>query len=420
MVFVYLRCRLQNVVIDIEVSASTPSPTVDPSVRTILIGHSMGGIVAADALLSITSDAPIPPPPSSTSTTASSGGFETKATPPKFHEASLSSDDSSTGGTFMFPYIQGILAFDTPYLGISPSVIAHGAESQYKTASSAFSALGEVASAFGWGGAGGAAAAASSKSSAPAPPQQQKALPAPPDSARNAMAASMRAKTSDDAAAVPTWQRWGKYAMFAGAAGAVAAGGAAAYLKRDSITEGWTWVGSHLEFVGCLMRGEELKSRLDRVMRLRVDKGVGFKDLITVLGKGSSGGRPPAMTMAGGFVEVHRSGGSPERTFCNVPKSERKKGEVFERLEIEEARDEMEAHCSIFLPGEHRGYYGMSERAKELVVKWVERGWYESSEVAMGGGKGEREGQGEGSWALGGEEAVLVSLLDEREGIMKC
>jgi len=59
---------------------------VDPSVRTILVGHSMGGIVAADTLIAITSDTPI--------------------------DASTSSMDSAINA-FMFPYIQGVLAFDT-------------------------------------------------------------------------------------------------------------------------------------------------------------------------------------------------------------------------------------------------------------------------------------------------------------------
>lgn len=189
--------------------------------------------------------------------------------------------------------------------------------------------------------------------------------------------------------------------MFAGAAGAVAAGGAAAYLKRDTITEGWTWVGSHLEFVGCLMRGEELKSRLDRVMQLQEEKGIGFKDLITVLGKGARGTSPP-MTVAGGFVEV---GGTRERTFCNAPKSEKNRT-VFEKLEIEEAADELVAHCSIFLPQDNRGYYGMSERAKSMVVKWVDTRWYESSE-RMGKG-GVENGDDDASSHLGGEEPVLV------------
>ncbi|KAK4962304.1 hypothetical protein LTR66_012715, partial [Elasticomyces elasticus] len=51
---------LQNKVIDLEVANGTPSPTIDPSVRTILVGHSMGGIVAADTLLSIARDQPVP------------------------------------------------------------------------------------------------------------------------------------------------------------------------------------------------------------------------------------------------------------------------------------------------------------------------------------------------------------------------
>ena len=34
--------RLQNKVIDLEVEAKTPSPSIDPSVHTILVGHSMG------------------------------------------------------------------------------------------------------------------------------------------------------------------------------------------------------------------------------------------------------------------------------------------------------------------------------------------------------------------------------------------
>ena len=48
-------------VIDIEVDSGTPSPTIDPSVRTILIGHSMGGIVAAETIMALTSEKPIPP-----------------------------------------------------------------------------------------------------------------------------------------------------------------------------------------------------------------------------------------------------------------------------------------------------------------------------------------------------------------------
>src|SRR6266536_5554061 len=111
--------RLQEKVIDIEVSKATPSPTVDPSVRTILIGHSMGGIVAADTIIALTSDRPIDSSSPSTS----------------------SEDIKAQLNTFMFPYIQGVLAFDTPYLGISPGVVAHGAEGHYNAASEVLTTL---------------------------------------------------------------------------------------------------------------------------------------------------------------------------------------------------------------------------------------------------------------------------------------
>ena len=163
--------------------------------------------------------------------------------------------------------------------------------------------------------------------------------------------------------------------MFAGAAGAVAAGGAAAYLKRDSLTEGWSWIGSHLEFVGCLMRGEELKSRLERVTRLQEEKGVGFADLVTVLGKAAAPVETTT-TIAGGFVEVERPGqGGKERTFCTMPKSEKNRRQ-FERATNDKASDETEAHMSMFSPRANSGYYALGVRATELIEGWVRAGWY--------------------------------------------
>ena len=349
--------RLQNVIIDMEVSASTPSPTIDPSVRTILVGHSMGGIVAAETLLAILSDNPIPPAPH---TPPPSTAAHTTPFPP----SSAETPEIAGPVTFMFPYIQGILAFDTPYLGICPSVIAHGAESHLKTATSAYSTFSEIAGVFGYG----AAPKASAGSTKPGP---QKLIKEPP--------AYMAASATEDAAATPVWQRWGKYAMFAGAAGAVAAGGAAVYAKRDQITEGWSWIGSHLEFVGCLMRGEELKARLDKIVSLREDKGVGFGDLVTVLAP-KQGAAGHAVGGTGGLLEIS---GSEERTFCTLPKREKNKA-CFEKMVNAKAGDEMTAHMTMFHPRENPGYYGMGDRAKEVLVGWVDEAWYEGSEGVAG------------------------------------
>ena len=366
----------------------------------ILLGHSMGGIVGAETLLSILSDPPIPPAScrNSTESIRSKKGHATplnKSTKTSPASSIVLDDMGSSGSSFMFPYIQGLLAFDTPYLGISPSVVAHGAESHYRTASSAVSTVSQFANAFGWGG-------ASNPVSSKPPSTPQKALTAGPESAKENLAGSM----SGDAAATPAWQRWGKVAMFAGAAGAVAAGGAAAYIKRDAITEGWTWVGSHLEFVGCLVRGEELKSRLDKVVKLRNDKGIGFADLVTVLGKSAAGGSTAQpKTVAGGWVEV---GGTPSnsegkrRTFCNVPKNVQDR-KCFEESINNKAADEISAHMNMFLPRENPGYYNLSLRAKKLIVEWVDQSWYESSEIPK---DKLQDVDMEGS--LGGEEPVVL------------
>ena len=374
--------RLQNKVIDLEVAASTPSPTVEPSVHTILIGHSMGGIVAAETLLTITLDSPIPssntnpdpidPLPSTKTTTKPAQATSEEPQPQK---ASCSSTPQHDDSSFMFPYIQGILAFDTPYLGISPGVISNGAEQHYKSASTAYSAISEVAGVLGYG-------SPSNNKKAPKSPQQQQANQKMLTQGADAMSASMTNATGD-AVAVPPWQKWGKYAMFAGAAGAVAAGGAAAYLKRDTITEGWSFIGSHLEFVGCLAKGEELRSRLERIVKLNKERGIGFADLITVLGKGTQQQNKSDTPRAGDFVEIGAVKGiAPnDRTFCTIPKSEKNR-RFFEKAKNDKASDEMQAHMNMFGASGNSGYFALCERAKVLIVDWVgpeKSAWYKDS-----------------------------------------
>lgn len=80
-----------------EINASTSSPIIDPSVGVILVAHSMGGFVASDTLFSILDNRPV---------------------------------SQSQDVKLMFPLVQGILAFDTPYNGLSRSMFAYGAFSQ--------------------------------------------------------------------------------------------------------------------------------------------------------------------------------------------------------------------------------------------------------------------------------------------------
>ena len=368
---------LQNKIIDLEVAASTPSPTIEPSVHTVLIGHSMGGIVAAETLLAVTSDKPVP---SGANLSDATDAFPSMAANTEPTTESKAAETHETP-TFMFPHITGILAFDTPYLGISPGVVAHGAEQHYKTATTAYTGLTELAGAFGYGG-------SKSHNSTRSQQQNQKMLTQGAD----ALSASMTAGASADGSGGGAgWQKWGKYAMFAGAAGAVAAGGAAAYLKRDTITEGWSFIGSHLEFVGCLARGEELKTRLEQVVKLNKDRGVGFANLITVLGKAAPAMKKDGTTVAGGFVEIGAVEGiAPnERTFCTIPKSEKNR-RFFEKAKNDKAADEMAAHMGMFTAKENSGYYPLGERSRDLIAQWInpeQSEWYKESQAKGGATK---------------------------------
>ncbi|PSK42860.1 hypothetical protein B9Z65_6814 [Elsinoe australis] len=415
---------LQNKIIDLEVAAGTPSPTIDPSVRVILVGHSMGGIVAAETLLSIARDEPVPSDRTTTSTrpganrTNSSTAHNATSTAstkphlsvPKQEERSSSAPPSANdktnrppptsktrpsdpdgAPTFLFPFIQGILAFDTPYLGIHPGVVAHGAESHYQTASAAMNAYNSASKFFGGGGA---------KSTAPAF-DAGKALP-PAGAANN------------------TGGGWGKYALFAGGAAALAAGAAGAYYGREKLSTGWNWVYGHLAFVGCLARGAELAARVEEVVKLSERYGIGFVDFYTKLGP-----KEGATNVAGQLL-------GEERTFCVVPKEAKKgsKGEEKEGKRGREERgespakkrkvqagteteevpsrksmkgnwveavntkseDEITAHRAMFTPKDYPGYYKMSEKASHLVAGWVDRGWYEASD----GDEEQEGGQEEG------------------------
>jgi len=303
----------------------------------------MGGIVAAETVLSILQDKPI-------------------------GSSALFNESGHDSNHFMFPFIQGILAFDTPYLGIAPGVVAHGAEGQWNQAHAAYNAYSTVANAFGWGS-GSKTAGTTTTTATGSGADASKMLLGP--SAADA-----------DVATAPAWQRWGKYAMFAGAAGAVAAGGAAAWMNREQLSEGWKWAGSHLEFVGCLAKGEELKNRLTGIIKLEHKHAFGFADLYTCLGQAVDG---KSQWFSGTMGD--------QRTFVTLPGPQSELKAYFRRAVNDKATTEVWAHMSMFKPKDNPGYYHLAEDAKELIMQWTDNAssWYEDGEAATGAGGDEED-----------------------------
>ncbi|KAF7594684.1 hypothetical protein BBP40_008577 [Aspergillus hancockii] len=352
----HFREWLQNQVIDLEVANRTASPTVDPSVHAFLVGHSMGGIVAAETLLLLAAEQPIPA---------------------KTSQADLETAGGSQivePGSFMFPHIQGVLAFDTPYLGIAPGVVSYGAEGHYKNATNAYSAFTEVAGLFGFGDNSGSSGKATGANQGVT---DTKSLPSSQPSATT---------PSSDAAATPSWQRWGRYAMFAGAAGAVAAGGAAAmYSQRQRLTDGWDWVSSHLSFVGCLARPSDLRQRIALLSEVYRDRGIGCTNFFTALGKNATS---LVETSSQGKTSLsQRIIRSRYRTFCTLPPEVENEDAAYDprsglgwvKAVNDKATDEIKAHVSMFLPKENPAFYDLLNQACKVVVESVDKGWYSTA-----------------------------------------
>ncbi|KAK4444215.1 hypothetical protein QBC34DRAFT_442718 [Podospora aff. communis PSN243] len=309
----------------------TPWPPNDRSVGVILVAHSMGGFVASDCLFQILDE--------------------------------RRREEDSSGP--IFPLIQGILAFDTPYNGLARSMFVYGAFSNYHKVSSVFNVMTALSAA------------------APAT-LSRLATKRVASSASKAIAP--RSKSS------PGWKAWQLIAVRTGTVGAIAAGGVAAYVHRKQILEGvrsvrnlkkedvvqgyqqsvdalgqglayinkgnvgesFAWLSAHFTFVGALLKQNELNRRLERLAAL---KGVGIRDFYASLGENGY--------WSGGYFV-------PERTFCAVPVKDQPGAQLFQRHVVEEASDEIVAHINLFKREKNPNYERMLNDAARLAVEWFE------------------------------------------------
>jgi hypothetical protein len=260
----------------------------------------------------------------------------------------------------MFPPIQGILAFDTPYNGLARSMFVYGAFSNYQKVSNVFNVMTAL--------------------SAAAPATISKLV-----TSRAAKTASTREDSP-----IPAWKAWQLVAIRTGTVGAIAAGGVAAYVHRKQIIEGaqsvrnlnkesviqgyhrsigalgqglaiinrdnigqsFAWLSDHLTFVSALMKQNELNRRLQRLAALR---GVGIHDYYASMGENGY--------WSGGYFV-------PERTFCAIPDKDQSASRLFARHVVADAPDEIACHVSLFNADINKGYERMTDETANLVVRW--------------------------------------------------
>ncbi|CAL1701039.1 unnamed protein product [Somion occarium] len=187
--------------------------------KIILCGHSMGGLLAADALIEFVRTRP----------------------------------DSRAP---LWPNIVACLAFDTPYFGLHPYVFKNTAAQAAGYVRTAHSLISNLS--FG------------SKAQAPT-------------AASQAPIAAIEAPPASTQATGSIWQKWAPAAYAVGGALIAGAAAGTAYYKREDLSVSYTWATDHMKYVGTLWDEATLKRRVDTLFQIDQSMGVLFRDFYTNL-----------------------------------------------------------------------------------------------------------------------------------------
>ncbi|PFH51273.1 hypothetical protein AMATHDRAFT_191560 [Amanita thiersii Skay4041] len=253
------------------------------SAKIVLCGHSMGGLLAADTVLELANSHP---------------GKDNNA---------------------LWPNIIACISFDTPYLGLHPSVLKNSVTKAAEVMTTA-QTLGS--SVFG------------------------------------ALAGLSAKKAADSASSPPSqegrtgWGRWAAPAAYA-IGGAVLAGAAgSAWHNREDLGQGYQWVTDHMKFVGNLWDEKALQKRVDDLIKLDESRRIVFRTFYTLL--------PPTPP---NYLN--------SRTFILLPKMYAPSNTRFLSLRNYLASDEIQAHTGMFSSRTNDGYYELGMETARIICEMI-------------------------------------------------
>ena len=176
--------------------------------------------------------------------------------------------------------ILGLIAYDSPLLGLNPAVFKSTFDKALDYASKGQAALAALGAGYGFfrsatlSSNANSASSSSSKTTASSSRSASKTSSSSSSSKDNKQVSVPPPAESPSATPGSNWLSL-PYLAAAGLTGAAAAAFGAAYYNRDTLAQHWTWATSHLSFVGELWKQEELEQRLEMVVAAR-EKGIGF------------------------------------------------------------------------------------------------------------------------------------------------
>ncbi|CDW98925.1 hypothetical protein, partial [Sporisorium scitamineum] len=281
------------------------------SVKIVLAGHSMGGLVAVDAALAI-----------------AQSSADQQANTPLEERNSLK----------LWPRVVGVLAYDTPYYGVHPGVFKHGIN-KYAGYLQTAQGIGTFLAPMGVG--------LAARWNSERQQSQSQARSASSNSSTAPSRPSSNNSNNDPAASARATSNW-RTALMATGAVALASGAAAsaAYFNKDKLNGAYGWVTDHLAFVSNLWDDNALRLRLDRL----VDQPqILFHCYYTRLPSTSRAANP------------NLNNGAPtpprDRTFIILPPRSARCAGSFTPMDNTKACDEVDAHISMFSAKNNPRYF---------------------------------------------------------------
>ncbi|KAJ9093231.1 hypothetical protein QFC19_008437 [Naganishia cerealis] len=215
--------------------------------KVVLCGHSMGGLLIADAALGIAHGAGADMP--STSNPPLTGQ----------DNAREKNESHATAAAPMWPRIVALIAFDTPYLGLNPIVFKNGITKyaeHVELAKNVVGGLGLGGAVWGMFGSGNGSGEQTQATNADAPDnattntndrKQRNGSTKPPTAQTPSSSSSSSSSTRWAMPALPSFKT---LATAASAAAVLTTTAAAAYYRREDLVGGWTWVTDHAAHIG--------------------------------------------------------------------------------------------------------------------------------------------------------------------------
>ncbi|WVR07297.1 hypothetical protein IAU60_004338 [Kwoniella sp. DSM 27419] len=303
--------------------------------KIVLMGHSMGGLLIADAARDVAAN--------------------------------------TREGASLWPKIVGILAFDTPYLGLHPKHHLSQAASyvdQARNIASTVGMLSPMALGFGFSKFGKkteeanqAGPSGSSRTSSPSTRGSSKGKEPQASSSSTVSDTASSSSSAAGAGSVSTSSSWFSlptlappstktmYSLGAAALGAVALG--TAYYRREDFVTGWRYGYDHMTFVKNLWDDEAMKARLVDTNDLIEERKIIFRNYYTHLPPS-----PPTQLVS--------------RTFAILPPTNHPLYPYFVAASNTKASDEVSAHMGMFNPKTNDGFYDLGLDVARVIGERIE------------------------------------------------